>query len=155
MLLAGLHFFDAHPWAWLPFALVVWYVGTGLLLSLIDRTLPHTDDAWALWFAEAPWKAAAASLVKSWGWDLPKGVRAIRSLLRGPPPAALLAGPPRTSEDLRRIAIASVYPPPRPPMASGDSFDAVPATHPQPERDDAEQAQDRQDQRRGARDPLG
>ncbi len=130
-------FFDAHPWAWVPFVLLVWWCVSGVALTVLDRRFPHTAEGWALWYERNPRTASAAQFLRSCGFDLPRGVRWARRFFRGPPP--MIARPRSTADVAATIAAIAITErarseppsrtmgdealdlgPPRGPMPSGD-----------------------------------
>jgi hypothetical protein len=95
-----LDLFARYPWLWPLAVALVWNVGTGAATWALDRTLPKTDDGWAVLFAEKPRVAALANLLKTAGFNLPGVVRSVRALLAGKPPAWLTGAPPSSRQGL-------------------------------------------------------
>ncbi len=103
-----LNFFNAYPFLWPMFVISTWYVFSGLALLFLDRWIPATDEQWTLLYEQRPKVAALAKLLKSWGWALPSGARALRAFLSGPPPTLAR---PKTLDDvasLKAIAAAQI-----------------------------------------------
>lgn len=67
-------------------AVVIWPIFSGLMLTLLDRWLPRTDEQWAALFATHPKTAALASVLKTLGVNIPGFFRSVRSFFAGPPP---------------------------------------------------------------------
>lgn len=111
-------FFDAHPWAWAPFAMVVWVVFTGAASVVYDRFVPRSDEDWATFMVARPALGGAISLMRTAGFNVPGALRAFRVLLGGAPPSWLTQGPPRLVVSKLVAAEKALTIPPNPPPSS-------------------------------------
>lgn len=93
MIQEALDLFARWPFLWGPFVGGIWFVVSGVALTLLNKTMPVKDEEWAALFARKPRLAAALGLLKAVGLNVPAAVRWARSLLSGSMPAFLVSRP--------------------------------------------------------------
>jgi hypothetical protein len=81
----------AAPFLLLGVLYLVWGVVSGLFMLIYDKRLPHTDEEWTAVFLRSPKLAAAMGIVKTLGWNIPGGLRALRAFFGGGFPPAIRA----------------------------------------------------------------